>query len=328
MLLADKQSMTWIYNLTSTEIFFIVAFLLLYLLFFGRTFWLASRLKTSAQAIIPKFILRSGYLSLVLIALLGPSFGVSEQTVPTTGRDLFILVDLSRSMDAADVVPTRLERVKFDIRQLTDSLSGDRFGLIGVADEAFVLTPLTQDHAAIQQTAQAIRTSNAASGGTNLCEALELARQKMMNDSSSRQTAKGIVLFSDGENFGTCNASLAARLRTYRIPLFTVGVGTQAGSSIRQGNDFIRDDDGQIVRTRLNATFLANLANRTSGHYFQADPDGRYLDELTRTISALQGAVTNQSQVAVATNKYYYFLMAAILLLAVDLLVTVRTFRL
>lgn len=320
--------MTWLYSPTATEFFFAIAFFLGYLVFLARTFWLARQLKTSARAVIPKFFLRSSYLLLILIALLGPSFGVSNQTVQANGRDLFVLVDLSRSMDATDVVPTRLERIKFDIRQLTDSLPGDRFGLIGVADEPFLLTPLTNDHNAFQQTAQALGTNFSASGGTNLCGAVELARQKLMNDPSARQTAKGIILLSDGENFGSCNPSVTARLRTYRIPILTVGVGTQMGSTIRHGNDFVRDNNGQIVRSRLNAAFLIGLSTQTNGQYVQADPDRRYLDELIQLLRGLRGAVTDETQVAVATNKYYYFLMAAILLLALDLIVTVRTFRL
>jgi len=320
--------MTWLYSITTTEIIFAIAFLLLYLIFLTRTFWLARQLRTSARAVIPKFFLRSSYIILIFIALLGPSFGVSSQTVRSEGRDLFLLVDVSRSMDATDAVPTRLERVKFDLRQLTDSLPGDRFGLIAVADDPFLITPLTNDHSALQQTAQALGTNFSTSGGANLCGAVELARQKLMSDPSGRQAAKGIVLFSDGENVGSCDPSLMASLRTYHIPLLTVGVGTQTGSTIRQRNDFIRDNNGQIVRSRLNAAFLTGLSKQTNGRYVQADPDGRYLDELIQTLRGLRSAVTDETQVAVATNKYYYFLIAAVVLLALDLIVTVRTFRL
>jgi Ca-activated chloride channel homolog len=320
--------MTWLYTFTATEIFFISAFIVFYLLFFARTFWLAQQLKTSVRAVIPKFFLRTTYLALIFIALLGPSFGVSNQTMRSEGRDLFVLVDLSRSMDATDVVPTRLERIKFDLRQLTDSLPGDRFGLIGVADDPFLLTPLTNDHKAIQQTAQALGTNFSASGGTNLCEAIELARQKLMTDPSARQSAKGIILFSDGENFGSCNPGIMARLRSYHIPLFTVGVGTRTGSTIRRGTDFIRDNNGQIVRSRLNDAFLTGLSKATSGDYVQADPDGQYLDGLVQVLRGLRSAVTDEAQVAVASNKYYYFLIAAVVLLALDLIATVRTFRL
>lgn len=320
--------MTWLYSIGTTEIIFTIIFLVLYLAFLARTFWLARQLKTSARAVIPKFFLRSSYFILIFIALLGPSFGVSSQTVRSEGRDLFILLDISRSMDATDVVPTRLERIKFDLRQLTDSLPGDRFGLIGVADEPFLLTPLTNDHSALQQTAQALGTNFSASGGTNLCGAVELARQKLLSDPSARQAAKGIILFSDGENTNACDLSITASLRSYHIALMTVGVGTQTGSIIRKGNDFIRDNNGQIVRSRLDAAFLTGLSKQTNGRYVQADPNGRYLDELIQTLRGLRSAVTDESQVAVATNKYYYFLIGAIVLLALDLIVTVRTFRL
>ncbi|CAN5144259.1 VWA domain-containing protein [soil metagenome] len=320
--------MNWLYSFSRTEIIFIGLFIILYTLYIWRTFRLARQLNTSAWGVVPKFFLRGSYLTLLIIALLGPSFGEAEGELITTGHDTFLIVDISRSMDAGDVVPTRLERVKYDIQQLCDTLPAERFGLILAASESFVLSPLTDDQNALKQFMREVHTSVSPTGGTDLCRAIELARQKFITDSSTYQSVKAIVLFSDGENFGSCERSELARLRLAGLPLITVGVGTEAGSSIREGRDFVRDTDRQIVRSSLNRTFLQELARDGRGQYVEADANGRYVNELAGILRSLKGRVIDQHRVAVSTNKYYYFLLAALGLLALDLIITIRTFRL
>ena len=320
--------MNWLYSFSSTEFIFIGLFIGLYTVYVWRTFRLARQLNTAAWGVVPKFFLRGIYLTLLLIVLLGPSFGEAEDNLLTSGHDTFLLVDISRSMDAGDVVPTRLERVKYDIQQLCDTLPADRFGLIMATQESFVLSPLTADHDALKQLMREVHTSASLTGGTDLCNAIELARQKLLTDSSTYQRVRAIVLFSDGENFGPCERSELARLRSFGLPLITVGVGTETGASIKMGRDFVRDDNHQIVRSRLNRSFLQELARDGRGQYIEADPGGLYVNELAGFLRSLKGRVIDQQRVAVSTNKYYYFLIAALVFMALDLIVTIRTFRL
>lgn len=320
--------MTWLYSPSFIEFFFIGCFLLLYSLYFFRTFYLARQLNTTAWAVIPKFFLRTGYFSLLLIALLGPSFGEGEQTIETQLHDVFLLVDISRSMDASDIAPSRLEHVKYAIQQLSDSLTSDRFGLVAVADEAFILAPLTTDHDAIKRVTQDLQSSRGQNAGTNLCASLELALQKLFSDPTTRKSTKAIVLFSDGENFGFCNSFVFNKLRTNGISLFTIGIGTTAGSTIRKGSDFVRDEQQQIVRSRLNRIFLQGIARSAQGKYFEADAESKYINDLISSLRSLRSRSVDQQRVAIAGNKYYYFLRTALLLIVFDLLITVRTFRL
>lgn len=320
--------MNWLYSFSTTESVFISLFILLYTLYVLRTFRLARQLNSLAWGVVPKFFLRGTYLSLLIIALLGPSFGEADIDLTTAGRDVFIIIDISRSMDAEDIVPTRLERVKYDVQQLCDTLSADRFGLILTASESFVLSPLTADHDALQQFTRDIHTSEGSAGGTVLCRAIELARQKLLSDPSTRQHAKAIVLFSDGENFGPCDRAGLVRLRSVGIPLITVGAGTDAGASIRAGRDFVRDNDRRIVRSRLNRSFLQELARDGRGQYVETDVNGRHTDELVSILQSTKGRVLDQQRMAISTNKYYYFVLVALGLIALDLIVTVRTFRL
>lgn len=320
--------MNWLHPFSATETTFVGLFLGLYAYYFFRTFRVARQLGTSAWAVIPKFFLRAIYLVLLLIALRGPSFGEADKNVTTLGRDIYLLLDVSRSMDAADIAPTRLERLKYDIQQLTDTLAADRFGLILFARDAFVLAPLTADHDALNRFVRDVKTDFAPGNGTDLCPALEMARQKLITDPSARQSAKAIVLFSDGEDFGTCDRSVLGRLRTYAIPLFTVGIGTEAGGPIRRGGSLVRDGQHQIVKTRLDRETLRGLARDARGQYVEATPNMPYINQLTDALRSVQGRTIDQRRIGVSTNKYYYFLLITLFLLALDVVLAVRTFRL
>ncbi len=319
--------MNWLYTLSSIDYLLIALFVGLYLLYIGRTVWLARKLGTTAWGVAPKLFLRGLYVALLFIALMGPSFGKADSNAAATDtrRDLFIIIDVSRSMDATDVVPTRLERAKYAVQQLIDTLATDRFGLILAGSAPFVLSPLTADHDALRQSARDVRTGVSTSGSTNLCEAVELARQKFLTDSSTRHAVRGIILLSDGENFTPCDRSALVRLRAGQLPLLTVGVGTEEGSTIRKERDVIRDDNGQPVTTRLNRDFLSQLSQTTGGFYAETG-NPQYASELVGFIRSLQGGSSNGQQIALSTNKYYYFLLAALIFLLLDLVLTVRTF--
>lgn len=315
--------MNWLYSLSLTDYFLVALFLSLYGLYIGRTVWLARKLNTTAWGVAPKLFLRTTYVGLLFLALLGPSFGQTDSSVSATNarRDLFVIIDISRSMDATDVVPTRLERAKYAVQQLTDTLATDRFGLILASGDPFVLSPLTADHDALRQSVRDVRTSISSRGSTNLCQAVELARQKFLTDSSTRHAIRGIVLFSDGENFTPCDRVSLLRLRSAQIPLLAVGVGTEDGASLRNR----RDVNGQPVTTRLNRDFLVQLSQRTGGTYAETN-DPQYATELVSFVRSLRGGIDSEQQVALSTNKYYYFLIAALALLLLDLVVTARTF--
>lgn len=299
-------------------------FCLLYTYYFTRSFRLARLLNVTPWAVVPKFVLRSSALVMLLIALLGPLFGEAIHSVSTQGRDVFVVLDVSRSMEAADVAPTRLERAKFAVGQLLDSLSTDRFGLILVADEALLLSPLTTDRAALGQLLRAVQSDPG--GGSSLCTALDMARQKLLADSTTRAHTQAVILVSDGENFGSCAPNLLTQFKQYGISLLAVGVGTEAGGPIKEGSSFLTDEQGQIAHTSLNRDWLRTLVQRTSGQYLDGT-DG-VADQLAMALRSLPGRTIDQRRLAVSTNKYYYFLAVALLLIALDVLITVRTFRL
>ena len=117
--------MNFNYEITALEYSFVTCFLVLYLLYIGRTIWVAQALNSTARAVVVKFFLRTFYCGLLVVSLLGPFFGESEGEIVAQGRDIFVMMDVSKSMDAADVSPSRLEKAKFELQRLVDEALGE-----------------------------------------------------------------------------------------------------------------------------------------------------------------------------------------------------------
>lgn len=320
--------MNWLYGLSALDYGLIFVFIALYALYVVRVVRIARQAGTRALGIVPKWFLRSTYFTLLMLAILGPLFGDAGNETQTAGHDIFLVVDVSRSMDAADVTPSRLERVKFDIQQLADTLPNSRFGIILSAAEASVMLPLTSDHAALKQLVQAIRTDEPAYGGTNLCAALGVAQQKFLLDSSGRHSARSVVVFSDGEDFGTCPPDVRLSFRKAGLTLSCVGVGTEIGAPIREPGGYIKDAAGQVVTTKLNRPYLQQLAKEGQGIYVEVRNAAPNLNELAAWLRSRPGSSVGQTGISLSTNKYSYFVWGALLLLSLDMLFTLRTFRL
>lgn len=319
--------MNWNFGLTAIDYAFITAFVVLYLLFFVRTIWVARQLGLTAWAVIPKFFLRSAYIALIVTALLGPSFGEAERELVSEGKDIYLAVDLSKSMDAPDIPPTRLVKTKFELERVVKALPGYRFGLIVFSTEAFVHAPLTSDQGALASFIQSLDTRLLPESGTNLCSAAELALRKQINEQTPHHK-KVVVLLTDGENFAECNPALFSRLRNYDIALIVVGIGSAAGSPVPTPGGPLRDGQGRLVQSRLQRDYLRQLARLGGGTYLEVSSAADDLQPLVGTIERLENRLIDRQKVSVASNKYYYFLLAALILLGVDLLVPVRTFKL
>ena len=251
-------------NLTSefnsAEQWFLVIFFILYLIYLGRIFWIARRLDTTARSSILKFILRGIYFFLMLLALLNPSFGDLKGTVKAEGKDVFLLIDISKSMDATDIQPSRIEKAKFEINRLVNHFTGDRVGLIVFSQDALMLSPLTFDRNAINLFVPKINTALLPSGGTDFNPALELAYSKLTKTKAKTQ-AKVVILISDGENFGTDTKNILTQIRKKGINFFTVGIGTTNGITLRQGDSYKKDENGNIVVTKLESISLQKMAS-------------------------------------------------------------------
>ncbi len=320
--------MNWIKPLTIVEFVFIGIFLLVYAIYFIRLYLVARRLGTTARSVIIKFIIRVVYLGLCILGLLGLSFGVNEIESQATGKDIFFVFDLSRSMDAIDIEPSRLEKTKFELIKNIDQLKSDRVGLIVFSSEAYTHTPLTFDRDAIRLFIQKLNTGLFIQNGTDLNVAFELILKKFQSSSTlnSRKT-KVVVLISDGEDFGEIDPNVIHTLKQNKINFLTLGVGTPQGGQIRDGIDFKKDKNGQEIVSKLNAPYLINLTKSLNGKYFQLTNQVNGVSDLLKEVDRVESNWIDTRKMTVANNKYYYFVILALILMIIDILFTVRTIK-
>ena len=321
--------MKWASSLSTLEFIFITAFVVLYLLYLIRTLRIGRKLGSPIARLLFKLVIRTLAFGLVIISLLGPSFGETTKEIKTVGKDLFVCIDLSQSMNAFDVQPTRLEKVKFELKNIVEAFNSDRIGLIMFSSEAFMQCPLTYDNNALNLFIQTLHTGLVPNSGTDFSPPLKMAFDKLNQEESakSRQKSQIIILISDGEDFGDDTEEMAKKIEDAGVKLFTLGVGTQSGSKIQTNRGFKRDNEGNEVVTKLNSTSLRNLADRTDGEYFEINEQKNDVDRLINAINRIEGELKDAKEVDAKSNKYYYFLIAGLALLFIDLLFQVKLFK-
>lgn len=321
--------MTWYRDISVLEITFLGLFILFYAGYLFRVIRIANKLHTPYYKVFIKLALRTIMFILLIVALLGPSFGETTKEVKSIGKDIFIAVDLSSSMNAHDVQPTRLEKVKYELKNIVESFSSDRIGIIIFSSEAFVQCPLTFDQNALNLFIETLHTGLVPSAGTDFAPPLKMALDKLTNTESvsAQQKSKIIVLISDGEDFGDESSSVARDIENSNIKLFTLGVGTQQGSRIKTARGFKKDNNGQDVVTTIDSKSLKNLASETGGQYFEINGSNNDVSRLVNTINSIEGELRDTRQIDVSANKYYYFLAAALMLLFLDVITSLKTIR-
>lgn len=233
---------------------------------------------SSSKRYTKVFLTISGVL-LVLIAMARPQWGHRWQESKGRGIDILIALDTSKSMLAEDIKPNRLERAKLAIFDLVDKLEGDRVGLIAFSGQAFLQCPLTLDYDAFNQTLKIIDTSIIPVGGTNIASAINEASASFVHEDNE----KILVLITDGEDLHRSGISFARQVSQEGVKIYTVGVGSATGEliPIRRANgeiEYLRDLEGNVVKTRLDTVTLREIAKETNAFYVPLGHTGQGLD--------------------------------------------------
>lgn len=322
--------MQWYRTIGWSEVIFLLAFVAFYLLYIRRIIIASRVLQVSLTQIVLKLVLRTVYFLLFLVALLGPSFGGATREVQAVGKDIMICIDLSRSMDAFDVQPTRLEKIKFELKKIVEAFSTDRIGIIIFSNEAFMQCPLTFDQNALYLFIETINTNLVPTGGTDFGPPLRMALKKLTEEQASDRSnsSKVIVLISDGEDFGGNTAEVVEQIDKADIKVFTLGIGTTGGGNILTANGLKRDKNGKIILTRLESSSLRDLAKNTGGSYFEISGTTNEVSRLINAINNIEGEIRDARFIDVTANEYFYFLLAGFLLFLIDVLVPVPALRL
>ena len=234
-----------------------------------------------------KSILFTAAVALLVLALARPQWGSKLREETSEGIEMMLVVDVSNSMLAEDFAPNRLERTKYAIDRLFDGLRQDRVGLVVFAGEPKVQLPITSDYRMAKAFARKIDPSLVAVQGTAVGKALSQALMSFSSETEQNHS-RVIVLITDGENHEDDAVAVAERAKELGIRIFTIGIGTPEGAPIRIGGEFIRDEKGDMVVSKLDEQMLQQIADITGGAYVRSSNQSVGLDEIVQSINRME----------------------------------------
>lgn len=258
-------------------------------------------------------------LIFLIIAAAGPLIGTRIKPVERKGIDLIFAVDVSVSMNAEDVKPTRLEKAKYEISQVIQKLKGDRVGIVVFAGSAHYFLPLTGDYEAARLFLDAIETKMIKTQGTALSAALKTSIAAFPDEN---EKYKVLVLVSDGEDHEGEAIAIAKRASKTGIVINTIGVGSVTGSLIpirRNGqvDEYKRDKKGQLVTTVLNETILKDIAEAGNGIFIRIDNQTGGGEKLQDEINAMDKKTFSSHEYAEFEDRYQIFAIFSLILAVV-----------
>ena len=203
------------------------------------------------------------------LSLVNPKIGTELKTVKREGVDLVFAVDVSKSMLAEDIAPNRLEKAKRIVSEIINKLNNDRVGVIAYAASALPILPITDDYSTAKTFLQSLTTDMLSSQGTAVLESINLAKDFYDDDN---QTNRVLCILSDGEDHEIQNQNITEIAKSSGITIITIGLGSVKGSPIplKENNivkSYKKDQNGDVVITKLNIELLKNIANSSNGIY-------------------------------------------------------------
>jgi Ca-activated chloride channel family protein len=273
-----------------------------------------------------KLVLALLVLACMSFALVNPKIGTKLETVKREGVDVVFALDVSTSMLAEDIAPNRLEKSKQLVRQIINTLAGDRIGIIGYAGSAFPQVPITTDFSSARLFLSGMNTNMVSSQGTAMTQAIEMA-ETYYND--IEQKNRVLFLISDGEDHQGDYASIAAQATKKGIKIYTIGVGTPAGARIpiKRGGlvqSYKRDKDNQVVITKLNKETLQEIAQAANGEYLDGSNTKELVEQVQNILSGMDKKEFDAKQFSDFKDQFQWFLAGALLFLVLDVLLLER----
>ena len=257
-------------------------------------------------------------LALAIVALARPQWGESLQTVEREGVQIIIALDVSRSMLAEDVKPSRLVRAKLEIADLMQTLQGDEVGLVLFSGAAFLQFPLTFDYLSAKNFIENANTEMITRQGTNIAQAIEVASRSFSEELISQ---KVILIITDGENQDGDAVEAAREAYDDGTLIYTIGVGTSDGEPIplrgRGGQliEYVQDRQGNMVFSRLDENTLRSVAEAGGGKFIRLEGSTNAMSQFTEELAALEKASVGSEVEATKIERFQIFAFASILLL-------------
>ncbi len=257
-------------------------------------------------------------LAALLVALARPQWGSVTETVEQEGIEVMVALDISKSMLAQDVKPDRLSRAKMEISDLMERLGGDEVGLVLFSGASFVQFPLTSDYATARTFLDNARPEVISRPGTAIADAIQTA---MRGFDVNRPSQKVIVLITDGENHEGDALAMAQTAAEQGVRIYTIGFGSPDGEPIPEYDDrgeiagYKKDQNGEVVLSRLDETTLQQIAEAANGQYYRATASGSELDLLVNELNTLQTAELASVLDVRGIERFQSFLLVGLLAL-------------
>ncbi len=267
-------------------------------------------------------------VALLIMAIARPQYGYDKEEVRLSGLDIIVAVDTSKSMLATDVPPNRLARAKLAALELMQTAKADRLGLVAFAGDAFLSCPLTIDDTAFQQSVQALDVNSIPQGGTAIATAMDTALATFKDKGNHR----ALVIFTDGEDNDDGALAAAERAAKEGLKIFTVGIGSAEGTLVTipgaNGNtDYLRDDQGQVVKSKLNETLLQTIATTAGGFYLPLRGADTISTLYERGLAPLPKSEGKEKVVRRYHEQFHWPLGLALALLIAEFLLPERSLR-
>lgn len=268
-----------------------------------------------------------------VLALARPQMGQSSQEIKSEGVELVFAVDVSDSMMAEDVKPSRLAQVKAELSRLVDQMPGNKIGVVAFAGSAALLSPLTTDPSAVKMYLDSLDPTSVSSQGTNFQQALEISDEAFKRGGVSEEGARAtrvILIASDGEDHEQGALDQAKKLVDSGVRIFTLAYGTEKGGTIpvRDGMGFLKgykkDRSGQTVLTTVKGDFLRSLAEAGKGSFYYATFGGEQVKLLTEDISKLEKTQFDTSMAVDYDERFQGLLLLGIICALLELLLGER----
>lgn len=261
----------------------------------------------------------------LIISIARPQWDRELSEATKQGQDVVICLDVSKSMDANDIEPSRLERAKAQISMFIDQMKDDRIAIVAFAGKSFIQCPLTDDYPAAKMLLNQLTTNSIPAYGTNIGSALEAASE-LFEKGSSRKT---IVLISDGEDLEADGIHKAKKIADAQTSIYTLGVGSPEGSPIPVSTQFgdteyAKDDNGDIVVSKLDISTLSEIASVGNGKFFIISPKQTEIFQILKDINGYEKKKYASKQYLRYKEQYRFFAIFALLILLVEPIIQYR----
>lgn len=284
------------------------------------------------QTLMPDYFGVRGWIRIVLfslsigfiaLALARPQTGSKLHKAEVEGREVVLVVDVSNSMLAEDVTPSRMDRTRYAISRLLGSMKDDRIGIVAFADEAEVVLPITGDYKMANAVVKRLSPSLIAQQGTDIGKALEVALLSFTG-STKESHSRVVILITDGEEHNERTEAAIESAKAQGVMVCAIGIGTPEGTPLKIDGKHIEDEDGKMVVTKLGEPLLQHIVEATGGIYIRSRNDSFGLDEIIERLDEIEETELMQITFEEYDEQYQWFLGAALLLLLIESLVMER----